>query len=193
MSWSIGRRKRQSYLLKGVLDDLTAIDVRDPGEEVPQDGIGLPIYIALIFWYRLRLAGSGGKRRTLVYPVLQQVRTSLLNNHLSKMVANTSHMMFKEIGILRVLLGGRDGSVVFEATTTKPKGHTYRDDENHGILFSRQFLTCCCQLRIPRGDKLEARWGIPVGCDLFQDDEHTGQYIPRTKKTTLAMRGDEIR
>ena len=86
-----------------MLYDLEAINIRDPWEKVPQDSIGLLIYVALVFWYRLGLPSPGSGRRVLVYPMSQQICTSLLNNHLSKMVTNTSHMMFEEIGILRVL------------------------------------------------------------------------------------------
>ena len=98
---------RRSYLLKRVLYDLEAIDIRDPWEKVPQDSIGLPIYVALVFWYRLGLPSLGGGRRVLVYPMLQQVCTSRLNNHLPEMVTNTCHMMFKEIGIFCVLCYGK--------------------------------------------------------------------------------------
>ena len=94
---------RRSYLFKGVLYDLETIDIRDPWKEVPQDSIGLSIYVALISWYRLGLPSPGSGRRLLVYPMLQQVRASLFNNHLSEMVANAGHMMFKEIRILCVL------------------------------------------------------------------------------------------
>lgn len=45
-------------------------------------------------------------------------------------------------------------------------GAAYRNDKDHGILFSGQLFACCGQFRIANGDKVEAWWRGPLSGDL---------------------------
>lgn len=86
-----------------MLYNFLAIDVRYPGEEISQDIISLSINISLVLWYWLRFPTPWSLGSQVIFAILNQSCTSLLNNHMSKVVAHTVHVMLQKTRVLRVL------------------------------------------------------------------------------------------
>lgn len=80
------------------------VSIRDTWEQIPEDGIGLLIYLCLTSWYGLRQTGN-----TWIDGVAQlssfyfEYGASLFNDDLSKVISGTVHVMFEIRRILGVL------------------------------------------------------------------------------------------
>ena len=87
------------YLVERALDNLLAICIWDPGEEVPDRRIGLPVDLFLGFWYRLGNACLMFIARVFADP---NKLTRLLDNDGSDVMSDAMYLLREQVARLRM-------------------------------------------------------------------------------------------
>lgn len=149
-------------------DDFLAIGVRDPREQVPEDGIGLHVNFVLRLGNGFGLAGlrEGGCLRADA--ITLEFLPGFFDDGLPEVVAEAMHVVIEVGGVLAVLYLCVSSLVrLVSWAGAAVTAVTYGDDEDHGALLSRQFLAFRGQLGESGGDELETSRRLLAGDDLF--------------------------